>query len=113
MQGEGPGWGALQTHGGLAQRLGLNAQQIQRYEATEYDSASFARICKLVQAAWTENTKSRTAGSQWVERETITNAAPLSFSTDDWEVRRRAGYQPALQGRFGAISSFRFRRRRG
>jgi ribosome-binding protein aMBF1 (putative translation factor) len=34
----------------LAHRLGVKTQQIQRYEATEYDSASFARICKVVQA---------------------------------------------------------------
>src|SRR2546425_2401044 len=38
------------TQEGLARRLGLKAQQVQRYEATEYDSASFARICKVVQA---------------------------------------------------------------
>jgi ribosome-binding protein aMBF1 (putative translation factor) len=38
------------TQEGLALRLGLKAQQIQRYEATEYESASFARIRKVVQA---------------------------------------------------------------
>src|SRR5260221_522950 len=38
------------TQEGLARRLGLKAQQVQRYEATEYDSASFARICRVVQA---------------------------------------------------------------
>jgi ribosome-binding protein aMBF1 (putative translation factor) len=38
------------TQEGLARRLGLKPQQVQRYEATEYDSASFARICKVVQA---------------------------------------------------------------
>jgi ribosome-binding protein aMBF1 (putative translation factor) len=38
------------TQEGLAQRLGLKTQQIQRYEATEYQSASFARIRKVVQA---------------------------------------------------------------
>jgi ribosome-binding protein aMBF1 (putative translation factor) len=38
------------TQEGLAQRLGLKAQQVQRYEATEYESASFARILKVIQA---------------------------------------------------------------
>lgn len=38
------------TQEGLAHRLGVKTQQIQRYEATEYDSASFARILKVVQA---------------------------------------------------------------
>jgi ribosome-binding protein aMBF1 (putative translation factor) len=38
------------TQEGLAHRLGVKTQQIQRYEATEYDSASFARIRKVVQA---------------------------------------------------------------
>ncbi len=38
------------TQKGLAHRLGIKAQQIQRYEATEYESASFARIRKVVQA---------------------------------------------------------------
>ncbi|MBM3783187.1 MAG: helix-turn-helix domain-containing protein [Acidobacteria bacterium] len=34
----------------LAHRLGVKTQQIQRYEATEYESASFARVLKVVQA---------------------------------------------------------------
>ena len=38
------------TQRGLAQRLGLKEQQIQRYEATEYASASLARIRKVVDA---------------------------------------------------------------
>jgi ribosome-binding protein aMBF1 (putative translation factor) len=38
------------TQEGLAHRLGVKTQQIQRYEATEYESASFARIRKVVQA---------------------------------------------------------------
>ncbi|MBI3471073.1 MAG: helix-turn-helix transcriptional regulator [Candidatus Solibacter usitatus] len=38
------------TQEGLARRLGVKAQQVQRYEATEYESASFARIRKVVQA---------------------------------------------------------------
>ncbi len=37
------------TQESLARRLGLKAQQIQRYEATEYESASFARIRQIVQ----------------------------------------------------------------
>jgi ribosome-binding protein aMBF1 (putative translation factor) len=32
----------------LADRLGLKAQQIQRYEATEYRSASLARVAEVV-----------------------------------------------------------------
>lgn len=38
------------TQEGLAHRLGVKTQQIQRYEATEYKSASFARVLKVVQA---------------------------------------------------------------
>jgi ribosome-binding protein aMBF1 (putative translation factor) len=38
------------TQEGLAHRLGVKTQQIQRYEATEYESASFARIRRVVQA---------------------------------------------------------------
>jgi transcriptional regulator with XRE-family HTH domain/Zn-dependent peptidase ImmA (M78 family) len=38
------------TQKGLAQRLGLKEQQIQRYEATEYTSASLARIREVVDA---------------------------------------------------------------
>lgn len=38
------------TQEGLANRLGVKTQQVQRYEATEYESASFARVLKVVQA---------------------------------------------------------------
>ena len=38
------------TQEGLAHRLGVKTQQVQRYEATEYESASFARIRKVVLA---------------------------------------------------------------
>jgi HTH-type transcriptional regulator/antitoxin HipB len=38
------------TQEGLARRLGVKPQQVQRYEATDYRSASFARILKVVQA---------------------------------------------------------------
>jgi ribosome-binding protein aMBF1 (putative translation factor) len=38
------------TQEGLAHRLGVKTQQIQRYEATEYESASFARIRKVIHA---------------------------------------------------------------
>src|SRR5260370_10252616 len=38
------------TQEGLAHRLGRKTQQIQRYEATDYESASFARIRKVIHA---------------------------------------------------------------
>ncbi|MFN7925714.1 MAG: helix-turn-helix domain-containing protein [Bryobacteraceae bacterium] len=38
------------TQENLAHRLGVKTQQVQRYEATEYESASFARIRKVVLA---------------------------------------------------------------
>ena len=38
------------TQAGLARRLGVKQQQVQRYEASEYGSASFARIVKVLQA---------------------------------------------------------------
>jgi ribosome-binding protein aMBF1 (putative translation factor) len=34
----------------LAKRLGIKEQQIQRYEATQYSSASFARILEVARA---------------------------------------------------------------
>ncbi|NOX56028.1 MAG: helix-turn-helix transcriptional regulator [Planctomycetes bacterium] len=34
----------------LAERLGLKEQQIQRYEATNYASASLARVAEIIQA---------------------------------------------------------------
>jgi len=37
------------TQEGLARRLGIKPQQVQRYEATEYGSASFARVLTVVQ----------------------------------------------------------------
>lgn len=38
------------TQESLGHRLGLKPQQMQRYEATGYESASFARILKVVEA---------------------------------------------------------------
>jgi ribosome-binding protein aMBF1 (putative translation factor) len=38
------------TQAELAQRLGLKTQQIQRYEAGDYEMASFARILEIAQA---------------------------------------------------------------
>jgi ribosome-binding protein aMBF1 (putative translation factor) len=38
------------TQEGLANKLGVKTQQVQRDEATEYESASFTRIRKVVQA---------------------------------------------------------------
>lgn len=34
----------------LAQRLGLKEQQIQRYEATDYASASLSRVCEVARS---------------------------------------------------------------
>lgn len=34
----------------LAERLGLKEQQVQKYEATEYTSASMARVRDVIQA---------------------------------------------------------------
>lgn len=38
------------TQGELAERLGVAEQQVQRYEATEYESASFARLKEIARA---------------------------------------------------------------
>ena len=38
------------TQEGLAHRLGVKTEQVQRDEATEYGSASFARVLRVVQA---------------------------------------------------------------
>ncbi len=37
------------THRELAERLGMKEQQIQRYEATDYQSASLARLCEIAE----------------------------------------------------------------
>lgn len=41
---------ARMTQEGLAKQLGLKTQQVQRYEATRYQSASFSRIQSVVEA---------------------------------------------------------------
>ena len=38
------------TQGALAERLGLQEQQVQRYEAQSYASASFLRLCEVARA---------------------------------------------------------------
>lgn len=43
----------------LADRLGLKEQQVQRYEATEYASASFTRLRQVIQALGTKAAKGR------------------------------------------------------
>ena len=47
---------------GLADRLGVKEQQIQRYEASDYASASFARIKKVVSALGMEPDDALLAG---------------------------------------------------
>ncbi len=37
------------THRELADKLGMKEQQIQRYEATNYQSASLSRLCEIAQ----------------------------------------------------------------
>ena len=37
------------THRELADRLGMKEQQVQRYEATNYQSASLSRLCEIAQ----------------------------------------------------------------
>lgn len=38
------------THAELADRIGVHAQQIQRYEATDYESASLSRLAEIARA---------------------------------------------------------------
>ena len=38
------------THAGLAERLGMKPQQIQRYESTRYASASLSRVLEVARA---------------------------------------------------------------
>jgi transcriptional regulator with XRE-family HTH domain len=52
----------------LARRLGVKPQQVQRYEATEYGSASFARILKVVQALGLSMARAGTTRSQPLRR---------------------------------------------
>ena len=53
---------------GLADRLGLKEQQIQRYEASDYASASFARIKRVVSALGTELDDTLLAGEKYRKR---------------------------------------------
>lgn len=45
------------TQKDLAERLGLKEQQVQRYEATRYESASFARVVEIAKAIGVKITK--------------------------------------------------------
>ncbi len=53
---------------GLADRLGLKEQQIQRYEASDYASASFARIKRVVSALGMELDGALLAAEEYRER---------------------------------------------
>ncbi len=53
---------------GLADRLGLKEQQIQRYEASDYASASFARIKRVVSALGMELDDALPAGEEYRKR---------------------------------------------
>ena len=55
----------------LADRLGLKEQQIQRYEASEYGSASLARIRSIVDALGIDIDESLLAGDEGVSLQTI------------------------------------------
>lgn len=46
----------------LARKLGVKAQQVQRYEATDYRSASLQRLAKVARALDLMNTQSPRAG---------------------------------------------------
>lgn len=46
----------------LAQRLGLKEQQVQRYEATEYESASMSRVLEVVKALSVERAENEVRG---------------------------------------------------
>lgn len=47
----------------LAERLGMPEQQIQRYEATEYESVSLARISEIAKLLQSASTKSSRVGN--------------------------------------------------
>lgn len=51
------------TQRDLAERIGLKEQQIQRYEATDYASASFSRIMDVVAGLVAENVSSFGSGT--------------------------------------------------
>ena len=57
----------------LADRLGLKEQQIQRYEASEYESASFARIRNVVDALGLDIDESLLAGEEGVSLHGLLN----------------------------------------
>ena len=72
----------------LADRLGLKEQQIQRYEASEYESASLARIRNVVDALGVDVDESLLTGDVNVSLQTLLNRVSLvGFSVDF--VRRR------------------------
>ena len=55
----------------LAERLGLKEQQVQRYEASEYESASFARIRNVVDALGLGMDESSFAGQEGVSLQAL------------------------------------------
>ena len=57
----------------LADRLGLKEQQIQRYEASEYELASFARIRNVVDALGLDIDQSLLAGEEGVSWQALLN----------------------------------------
>ena len=57
----------------LAERLGLKEQQIQRYEASEYESASFGRIRNVVDALGLDIDESFLAGEEGVSLQALLN----------------------------------------
>ena len=87
----------------LADRLGLKEQQIQRYEATEYEFASFARIRNVVDALGLDIDQSLLTGEEGVSLRALLNRVsavglPTEFVRRRLVPRRLGSSSPESEG---------------
>ena len=92
----------------LADRLGLKEQQIQRYEASEYESASFARIRNVVDALGLDIAESLLTGEEGVSLQAILNRVsavglPTEFIRKRLVPRRLWSFGPEPEGSEGTV----------
>ena len=90
----------------LADRLGLKEQQIQRYEASEYELASFARIRNVVDALGLDIDQSLLTGEEGVSWQALLNRVsavglPKEFVRKRLVPRRLGSSRPESEGAEG------------
>ena len=86
---------------GLAAKLGLKGQQIQRYEATEYQSASLARVGEVVRALGLRIRKEVFLPSDHFPLATLLKRLKLAGLEKDFVLRRLLLKPPVVRTRVG------------